>query len=482
MDNPSTRFDQQIQQSPLWSWYFAWEAVNDETTLEEYLRYRLCVYIAKGRRSFHPLEFDIAIINGRIVLTPNPAYKPYWEELLDDSVGDRGVQFMSRNEQEEIAQALDRIQAEQGRIDARRSALDEDIEKLTMDGILAISEDKEPGETTLARHERQRGKQQLPFPWPVLFGYLAIAFLVLVETFQVTGPFLDLTGVDSGNLGFDFARSPISVLGGVALAISATVGLMLGWHVVMRSAVELATRWETAGPLRCGGKLIGLLSLCLFLGIFTFAIAYLRHSTTGDAGGLQDGALSQNAVSHTGTIVFLCLTILMPAAAAYVQQQIAASFYWKLRADFQAEQARQDQAEDQLLRRPNQRADALARLESERAKLALEQERVDASRKAIDGRVRAAQRERNKTLDDARQAAKAYAQTLVAALEIDRYSFVRFARRCKPHLIPAEAPCPPRESTSAPVTEDQSASSGAEAAPVYRVRPMLNGSNHRDEP
>src|SRR2546430_1206786 len=64
MDSPE--IDQPILQRPVFSWLLAWEAVHDGTQLDAYLRYRLRVYEAKGRKSFHPLPFDIAIVNGRI--------------------------------------------------------------------------------------------------------------------------------------------------------------------------------------------------------------------------------------------------------------------------------------------------------------------------------------------------------------------------------------------------------------------------------
>src|SRR4051812_18122717 len=102
MTNPETRFDQPIRQRPLRSWFCSWQAVHDGTPLDAYLRFRLRIYQASGRQSYHPLPFDIAIVQGRIVLTPNSEYMQYWERRRDDS-GEEGVQFMTALVMQDIA-------------------------------------------------------------------------------------------------------------------------------------------------------------------------------------------------------------------------------------------------------------------------------------------------------------------------------------------------------------------------------------------
>jgi hypothetical protein len=482
MSDPRTDVDQAIRQRPLLSWSMAWEAVHDETPLGEYLTYRFRVYETKGRRSFHPLKFDIAIMNGQIVLTPNPEYEPYWEQLRDDSVAGRGAQFVSAIEAQGIHHEEEQIEAQSQALQALQRDLDERIEQKGNDEVNAISEGKEPSKSTRARLASQRGKQPLPFPWLPLSGYLAIAFLLLVEVFQLTWPFLDLLGIDATNISYEYQRSPVAVAVGVTLAISTTAILMLLWHEVMKSAVELATSWETAGPLRSGGKLVWVVILFVGLLIFTLAVAFLRHSTTGDVSGFQDATPGEHAGSHTGTIVFVCLTFLTPAAAAYLQKKIAESSYWQLRADMQAQHARRDKAVEDHLRPGNIRGDVMEILQTERARLAQEQARLDARRKAIADRVVAAQKAWEKKLDDEQAAGETYRRTLVSALAMDRYYYLRFARRYKAHLVPQEASCLPQGSTSASVTENHGASSGDEPIPHYRIaRPFLTGPKHVDE-
>jgi len=65
-----TRVDQPIRLRPVWSLYGAWQAVDDGKPIDEYLLYRFRLYESQGRKSSHPLRYDIAITpSGRIVLT-----------------------------------------------------------------------------------------------------------------------------------------------------------------------------------------------------------------------------------------------------------------------------------------------------------------------------------------------------------------------------------------------------------------------------
>src|SRR6516165_1789309 len=91
MASPEKFVDLPVPRRPLRALYCTWEAVHDGTPLDAFLRYRLRVYEAKYRKSFHPLPFDIAIVGGAIVCVPNPEYKGYWEELQDEG-GEGGVQ------------------------------------------------------------------------------------------------------------------------------------------------------------------------------------------------------------------------------------------------------------------------------------------------------------------------------------------------------------------------------------------------------
>jgi hypothetical protein len=461
-----THVDKPVPKRRLRSCFEAWSAAHHGTQIDDYLERCLVDYDGTYHLSSHPLPEEIAIGQGRIVYTPNPESKRHWDKLRDEA-GEGGVQYLNPIVQGEILHESGQIEAEAQEVEANLRFLRDEIEQHELDRAKAISEGTKRGPRTIARLTRKRRQQALPFPWLPLFGYVAIALLILDETFQLAFPFLDVLGVDTANLS---ASSPIAVLGGVALAISAAAGLMFLWHVLMGNAVALTTGWEQAGPLRSGVKLVWVVILFVVLLCATFCIATLRHSAVDTASTFQDATPGQNASSPPGTGVFLFLTFLVPAGAAYIEQKIAQSSYWKLRADVQAQRAMQDEAEDQLLEPDERRADAREIWESMLALLEQQQAGLEARRKALADFVAAARDRWLHELDEAQHATELYYRTLRAALTLDRYYFLFFANLCQVmHLVPKEPVCLSPGSTSDMPTDGHGAPSRAEPASPYRV-------------
>ena len=78
------------------------------------------------------------------------------------------------------------------------------------------------------------------------------------------------------------------------------------------------------------------------------------------------------------------------------------------------------------------------RLERQRAQL-------QDQRRALAEQVQAAQRRRLECLKQARRATEVYARSLLAALEQDRYYFIRAAHRCQAeHLLSEQKPQTPQ--------------------------------------
>lgn len=172
----------------------------------------------------------------------------------------------------------------------------------------------------------------------------------------------------------------------------------------------------------------------------------------------------------------------MPAGAAYIQFQISKSPYWQARADFQAQQARRDEAEDQLLLPPAKRADALEVLRGKLAQCDKEQAGLEDRRQALSDRVDNARDRWRKRLDRERSALETFSRTLASALETECYYFVRAANRCHAmHLLPKEPVCLSPESTGDTPAEGDAAPFRPEKAPRYQiVRPLLTD-GHRYE-
>jgi hypothetical protein len=383
------------------------------------------------------------------------------------------VPYMSPIEQEETARGSAKIEAEFQDLEARSRALREQIDEHEMHEAEAMSMGTEPGPRT-RQYARPHCPKRPGLPWLLILGYLAILFLGLVEVFQLTFPILDRWGIDTSSLALEWQRAPLTVIGGVATAITATACLIFAWHILVNWAVALSTEWESAGPLRSGAKLLRLTVFSLMLFFFTLCITNLRHDNAASASGFQGAAIGQTA-SSTDTGLFFFMSFLMPAGAAYIQFQISKSPYWQARADFHKQQALYEQAKNQLSLPPAKRADILEILREKLAQCDKEQAGLEARRRALSARVDAYRNEYHKRLDDERSAVEIYTRTLVSQLETECYYFVRHANRCKAmHLVSREPVCLSPESASDSPTEGDGAPSHNGKAPRYRVaRPLL---------
>jgi hypothetical protein len=352
-------------------------------------------------------------------------------------------------------------------------AVVEEIEQQEAQEVEAILRRQERGKRTIARHARQCSGPRLPFPWLTVGGFAAIVLMSLVEVFQLTWPFLDLLGVDTSNLSAEWARSPLAVVGGVLSALAATACLIFLWHLLMSSAEAIATSWDTAGPLKSGVRLAGVFFLCVILLCGTVVIANMRHGTAGDISAFQDAQQGEHAGARTGTSVFVFLTFLVPAAAAYIHHKIGQSAYWQRRRAIQAQQAQWDRDEDEHLLAGERRADAMELLQSKRARIDQQQAQLRNKRRALAGRVLAAQREWLEMLDRARFATETYARSLLAALEQDNIHFLRAAYRCQAlHLVPEEARCHSQAPTKPRQFVRPLLTAARRLSENYRMRPL----------
>jgi hypothetical protein len=473
MASPEKFVDLPVPRRPLRALYCTWEAVHDGTPLDAFLRYRLRVYEAKYRKSFHPLPFDIAIVGGAIVCVPNPEYKGYWEELQDEG-GEGGVQlYLSPIEQEETARVSGQIEADAQDVEARSRSLRERIDEHETREAEARSTGTEPGPRTL-QYVRPRCPKRPPIPWLLNLQYLSIVFLGLDEVFQLAWPILDRLGINTSRLEMEWQTAPLTIIGGVATAFMATTILLIAWNALVSYAAALSAGWEKSGPLRSGAKLAGLVVVSVLLLLFTLCIANLRHDTALYASGVQGAALGQSA-SNTDTSLFFFLTLLMPAGAAYIHFQAGKSPYWQARADFRKQLALYDQAENQLQLPLAKRDDVLDALRTTLAKCEQEKAGLEARRQALKERLNAYRNQYLKRLKDERSAVETYARTLVSQLGTECYFYHRAANRSHAtHLIPGEPVCLSPQSPGDTPTEGDGAPSRNGKAPHYQiVRPLL---------
>jgi len=476
MADPETLLDQPVPRRVLCAWIFSSEYVRDGITQEARLRYVLSVLVARHRKSNHPPPYFIVIVNGAIERRPNPHAERYWEEKQEEA--GQGVAYMSPIQQADIARESGDIEAQTQEAEARSRSFRERIDDHETRQDEARSTGTEPGPQTL-QYARPRCPKRPGLPWLLILGCLAIVFLGMFEDFMLTWPILDRWGIDSSRLDMEWQTQPLTVIGGVSTAITATACLLFGWHILVSWAVALSTKWETQSLIGSAAKLVGLVafSVCLFL--FSLCIANLRHDNAVSASTFQ-GAASGQSASSTDTSLFLWLTFFMPAGAAYIQFHVSKSPYWQARADFRKQQALHAKAENQFQLTPAIRHDVLDGLRAKLAQCEQEKSALEERRKALSARVDGYRNAYLKRLKDERSAVETFSSTLVSALQTECYFFGRAANRAHAtHLLTRGPICLFPESTGDSPAGGGGAPSRPGMDPHYQtVRPLLPGRGH----
>jgi hypothetical protein len=148
----------------------------------------------------------------------------------------------------------------------------------------------------------------------------------------------------------------------------------------------------------------------------------------------------QTPTGHGSGGVFVLLTLLVPFAAALLQYRSSASAIWEQLQQAREHQRQWDQAAHEALLVRERRGALLRLAEAERAQL--ERRREEARRKirALAEQAHASERWIRATLEAERRFGVAYGHSLVAALEQDRYFFLKAARKRRPQARAGEPP------------------------------------------
>jgi hypothetical protein len=358
------QFASPIRRSRLGAWWAGRRAVRAQMTLQDYLQWRLAHYQRRTPQQRYPLPFEVAIVQGEVVRTPNPAADTHpWQRLLEDPAGEetlesavvRAVRFFNHSESQLILRDLQQSEEEVSRLTARLLELSDTLEELAVEQQREIATGAAPVPATLARARGHRGRPRRPVPWGPLACVLAIAVTVVVEAWQFALPALNATGVDVTNLAAEWHRNPIALLLGSGFALAASAAVFGLWYVVVERAVALAARVSTqpwrktvgaAGvPLVLGGLLLGI----------TVGIGAMRHGFSQGVIGIQellqgqDLLQGQTPAGRGSAAVFVLLTLAVPLAVAYLQHRSSMGDIWEQRQRGSAQQAQWDQAEQQAL-------------------------------------------------------------------------------------------------------------------------------------
>jgi hypothetical protein len=441
MRSSTSHFDQPIPLSKIRAYYHAWYAVRDGMPLDEFLLWRLRTYETQYRRSQYPLLIDIVIEDGAVKAIANSSSEVFWQQARDDPIGEvMGVPILTQLESVEIARKLEEIEAEIARINHERHEVNDQVEALDAEKDEAIRRGEVRGPTTESRSSGGRSRPRLPVPWVPVLGYTAIGFLTGFEAYQLAQPFYDWLGVDTTNLSREWLRNPLGVVSGAGFALSASFGLCLLWYLALRNASSIAKTWDSAGPVLTALRAGGLFTLGSFLLVGSYLLASMRHGVINYVATYHSAQQGQQSDMDIGQSVFFFLTLLVPFAAAYIHHRIGQSAYWVRRRDSIQKQEQWDRQNEEHVLAAKRLADRRALRQQRWERLEHQRTLLQNQLQALAQRAQVAQRMQLERLEQARRSTEVYARSLLAALQQDRYFFLRAANRSKAfHLLPDAA-------------------------------------------
>lgn len=428
-----------IKRGRLASWWEGHAAVRAKVPLQDYLGCRRYDYQGLAPQSRHPWPFEVRLENGEVHRVPNPeAEKHPWQRILEEPAGEdsfedamvRPLRFRSWSEGQAIFKELGRHEEEFSRLTARLMEVNENLEDMAVERRREIAEGRSPVPATQSRPPRRRGRPCFPASWAlwVVATHLAIAAMISVEAFQFAVPYLNAIGVDLSNLAAEWKRNPIGILMGSGFALATSVGIFILWYWTFQSIRSIfrdagpEPRWKTAIKVALPLVLVALLIAV------AWGIGKMRGEASESAGDFL-GTLHNQATAASGSDgVFLLLTLLVPLAAAYLQHKVG-GILARRQKKIAEEQRQWDQAEHQALLVRERRAELIRLLEEEREHIERRREEARDKVRALAEHAQAAERLIRERIEAERRYTVAYANGLVAALERDRYYFLKAARK-----------------------------------------------------
>lgn len=364
-------------------------AVRSGVRLEDFLRARVARYAAMLPVPLDELGVDVSIEGGDPIIrlrgsrsaaeaaspvTPSPAC--YLAEEI-------------RGASAQLAATADRVGAARARVDALAHAVAEDLAS----GRLPAA----PGQVDASLE--QCGRPPVPHPAPhLLLRSLSLALLASAA-YRMAGPALAVSGLSSEDLGGAVARDPIATVAGILFGLGAAVSV----YAFLNVAVQR------------GSELLGAAS------------AERRPAVLGAAGGAAvalSAAVTLAAIRPglmAGPLLLVCVplaTVLLLRQAARLEalraQAAAAALEWdRVRAREAGERAR--------------RGEGVAAAEAALATAVQEQAAAERRLRALEKRSIDEAREAELVAAESARGLERLAEALAAALELDRYAFVRRA-------------------------------------------------------
>ncbi len=380
------------------AWWAARLAVRAGIPIQDFLQHRLARRLAGLSVPASRLPAALSIEAGRVVARPTAPASARRAPRLESFLRAEGPAALAAEiqlTQADAARLAARIEAQRQRVDATRHEV-EDSDR----GAIA-----DPADEAQAI---QMGRPAVPPALGLGLHVFALA-LLLAETWQIAIPCLGAAGIATGDLLAEAQRNPVSLALGSVFALGAAASLVLCADLGLRRAREI---FDASRTRRAGTALAALAAAALGLGL-AGSVAAMRP-------GLRDPVdlrwarsalfLALLAIPFT-TAWLLRLARALDAARAQALTAARAwdSLHYRALADLARRSAALSEEEHSCARLEAERAASIRRLRAFQRRGAM------AERLAADA------------ADEEESDLSRIAQAITAALEIDRYEYVRQA-------------------------------------------------------
>lgn len=409
----------------------AWQArgsVRAGVPLDDYLRARLGRYLAGLAVPRATLPVAVEVVDGAVSVRPAAAPPPSPPPSGEEAWLAPLVEAEGPAARQDVWDAEARIARAEQALERARARAEEIAHRLAADvsaGLVPAPEAVDATPEQLGRPPVRSGA-----PAAAAAGF-ALAALV-AETWQVAVPLLAATGLSTADLRLEAARRPVDVAFSAVFALGVATALFVLAHVALQRGIELF-RGEAAGPR------------ARWIGATTAAAAAGAAALAATLAALHPG--TQTGPSR---VAFGLLLVAVPFAAAFLLRAGRAEA--ERRAQEEAAALAWDRSRAQALSERARRLEELRWAEAEVRALSAERDEARSRLRVLDARAVEVARA---AADAARidgEALERVARSLVGALELDRWEFVREATaRGAPELLgPRRVRAEPRPGSAEP--------------------------------
>jgi hypothetical protein len=401
-----------VRRSWIGAFWQARIAVRAGMSLDDFLRSRLARYLAVLPVPSTRLPIAVGVDDGQISVRPLAEAAPARDAAADAWLAPL-VALEGPAVRQEVSELEVRLAMLDGQIESARHRGGELAHRLAADvaaGIVAG-----PPEVNATAEQLGRPAVRSGAPRTLALGFAGAA--LAAETWQVAQPLLRSAGMEPSALAAEAQRRPVELAFVTVFALGVAAGLFALAHAAVAAALALFQ--GDADDRRRGWLALAALGAASMASLVAISVAALPH---GDAAQPPVAALVLLLVS-----VPLASALVVRAARRSDEQrtqELAAALEW-------------DRERARSLSERGRRLEELAWAEDEQ--VALERQREAARRrlKEVNARAVAAARIAADTDRLERTALSRLAHSLVGALELDRYEFVRQAAARGAHELVA---------------------------------------------